>query len=136
MPFSHWGLPQHDRKLDQEDWRQKKGGRFQRGEVVAWYQETSCLPPPASPAPPAHREGVPVMQLQRELRDRARRHTGRKESGGRPEKVGMRTRDRDRSETHTQSFLQRLLSCLENTSVQLPSLLHTAPPAPLGFSHS
>lgn len=45
------------------------------------------------------------MQLQRELRDRARRHTGRKESGGRPEKVGMRTRDRDRSETHTHTKL-------------------------------
>ena len=50
----------------------------------------------SSAAPTAHRQGVPAMQLQREMRDRTR-----EESGGHPKKVGMRTRDRDRSETHT-----------------------------------
>lgn len=71
------------------------------------------------------------MQLQRKMRDRTW-----KESGGHPKKVGMRTRDRDRSETHTSKAASKgCRDASESRSDSLFSLVQTAPPAPQGFSH-
>lgn len=107
MPFSSWGLPQHDIKLDWKE-TEAKASRGERKEVD--FREERQWPgterqvasyPPSSAAPPAVGEGVPAMQFQREMRNGSRRHTGGKESGGHPEKAGMRTRDRDESHTHT-----------------------------------
>lgn len=88
-------------------------------------------PAVSSAAPPAHRQGVPATQLQRKMRDGTR-----KESGGHPKKVGMRTRDRDRSETHTcKAASKGCRDASESRSDSLFSLVQTAPPAPRGFSH-
>lgn len=71
------------------------------------------------------------MQLHRKMRDGTW-----KESGGHPKKVGMRTRDRDRSETHTcKAASKGCRDASESRSDSLFSLVQTAPPAPWGFSH-